>query len=124
MKEENDEEISNNEEFMSISNEELNNTSSNFITETLSLDENILKNNVLNNSEKEENDYQKIDNEFYACYNNTTLDGALKSKEMEEMKYFSYVSTPMVIINQDILSGDIEYTKLEKLANKAYRKAK
>lgn len=64
------------------------------------------------------------DNEFYACYNNTALDGILKSKEMEEMKYFSYVSTPMVIINQDILSGNIEYTKLEKLANKAYRKAK
>ncbi|MEI0559885.1 hypothetical protein [Brachyspira intermedia] len=88
MKEENDEEISNNEEFMSISNEELNNTSSNFITETLSLDENILKNNVLNNSEKEENDYQKIDNEFNKQIIKNDLLSSYKEKEEEKNKEY------------------------------------
>ena len=88
MKEENDEEISNSEEFMSISNEELNNTSSNFITETLSLDENILKDKVLDNSEKEENDYQKIDNEFNKQIIKNDLLSSYKEKEEEKNKEY------------------------------------
>ncbi|AEM21080.1 hypothetical protein Bint_0446 [Brachyspira intermedia PWS/A] len=88
IKEESDEEISNNEEFMSISDEELNNTSSNVITETLSLDENILKNNVLNNSEKEENDYQKIDNEFNKQIIKNDLLSSYKEKEEEKNKEY------------------------------------
>ena len=88
MKEENDEEISNSEEFMSISNEELNNTSSNFITETLSLDENILKDKVLDNSEKEENDYKKIDNEFNKQIIKNDLLSSYKEKEEEKNKEY------------------------------------
>ena len=88
MKEESDEEITNNEEFMSISNEELNNTSSNFITETLSLDENILKDKVLNNSEKEENDYKKIDNEFNKQIIKNDLLSSYKEKEEEKNKEY------------------------------------
>ena len=88
MKEENNEEITNNEEFMSISNEELNNTSSNFITETLSLDENILKDKVLNNSEKEENDYKKIDNEFNKQIIKNDLLSSYKEKEEEKNKEY------------------------------------
>lgn len=88
MKEENDEEISNSEEFMSISNEELNNTSSNFITETLSLDENIIKDKVLDNSEKEENDYQKIDNEFNKQIIKNDLLSSYKEKEEEKNKEY------------------------------------
>ena len=88
MKEENDEEISNSEEFMSISNEELNNTSSNFITETLSLDENILKDKVLDNSEKEENDYQKIDNEFNKQIIKNDLLSSYKEKKEEKNKEY------------------------------------
>ena len=88
MKEENDEEISNSEEFMSISNEELNNTSSNFITETLSLDENILKDKVLDNSEKEENDYQKINNEFNKQIIKNDLLSSYKEKEEEKNKEY------------------------------------
>lgn len=88
MKEESDEEISSNEEFMSISNEELNNTSSNFITETLSLDENILKNNVLNNTEKEENDYKKIDSEFNKQIIKNDLLSSYKEKEEEKNKEY------------------------------------
>ena len=88
MKEENDEKISNSEEFMSISNEELNNTSSNFITETLSLDENILKDKVLDNSEKEENDYQKIDNEFNKQIIKNDLLSSYKEKEEEKNKEY------------------------------------
>ncbi len=88
MKEESNEEITNNEEFMSISNEELNNTSSNFITETLSLDENILKDKVLNNSEKEENDYKKIDNEFNKQIIKNDLLSSYKEKEEEKNKEY------------------------------------
>ena len=88
MKEENNEEITNNEEFMYISNEELNNTSSNFITETLSLDENILKDKVLNNSEKEENDYKKIDNEFNKQIIKNDLLSSYKEKEEEKNKEY------------------------------------
>ena len=88
MKEESDEEITNNEEFMSISNEELNNTYSNFITETLSLDKNILKDKVLNNSEKEENDYKKIDNEFNKQIIKNDLLSSYKEKEEEKNKEY------------------------------------
>ena len=64
------------------------------------------------------------DEEFYLCYNNTGLDGTLQSKEQNEMKYFMYLSTPMVVINEDILSGSIDYNKLKRIANKEYRKVK
>ena len=63
------------------------------------------------------------DEEFYLCYNNTGLDGTLQSKEQNEMKYFMYLSTPMVIINQEVLTGDILYEKLKKTADKEYKKA-
>lgn len=64
------------------------------------------------------------DEEFYLCYNNKGLDATLQSKEQDEMKYFMYLSTPMVVINEDILSGSIDYNKLKRIANKEYRKVK
>ena len=76
----------NNDEFMSISNEELNNTSSNFITETLSLDEDILKNNILNTSE--EKDYNNIDNDFNKKIIKNDLLSSYKEKEEEKNKEY------------------------------------
>ncbi|KLI58368.1 hypothetical protein [Brachyspira hyodysenteriae] len=82
-------------EFMSISNEELNIKSSdsdidnNFIAESLSLDENILKNNVLNNSEeKEEENAYKIDNEFNKKIIKNDLLSSYKEKEEEKNKEY------------------------------------
>ncbi len=76
-----------NEEFMSIANEELNSISSSFITETLSLDENILKNNVSNSSEKEESHYKNI-NDFDKKTIKNELLSSYKSKEEEKNKEY------------------------------------
>ncbi|MBW5389454.1 hypothetical protein [Brachyspira hampsonii] len=88
-KEEEEEEVNHDdkEEFMSISNEELNNASSSFIKETLSLDENILKNNISDSYEKEENSY-KINNEFNKKIIKNELLSSYKAKEEEKNKEY------------------------------------
>lgn len=83
------------------------------------------------NSNKQKEALRKIANfvginndEFEKCYNVTNLDSILQSKEQEEMKYFAYISTPMIIVNQKILSGNITYNQLQKIINKEYKKIK
>ncbi|ASJ21877.1 hypothetical protein BHAMNSH16_09590 [Brachyspira hampsonii] len=83
-----EEENNDKEEFMSIANEELNNTSSSFIKETLSLDENILKNNISNNYKKEESSYENIDNEFNKKIIKNELLSSYKAKEEEKNKEY------------------------------------
>ncbi|OEJ14091.1 hypothetical protein BFL38_04990 [Brachyspira hampsonii] len=78
----------NKEEFMSISNEELNNVSSSFIKETLYLDENILKNNISDSYEKEENSSKNINNEFNKKIIKNELLSSYKAKEEEKNKEY------------------------------------